>query len=73
MDVEKIHLLEECMELEEGTLSPDDRLVDYDEWDSLSVLTFMAMLDERYGRRIDPDDVSKLLTVSDAIRMMEEK
>lgn len=71
MNKDKLGLMEECMELPEGTLSIEDRLADYEEWDSLSVLTFMALMDERYGRRISPEDVDKLVTVADAIRLME--
>ena len=36
-NAEKIALLEEVMELEEGTLQQDDVLEEYDEWDSVTI------------------------------------
>ena len=39
---EKIALIESCMDIEEGTLSLNDKLADYEEWDSLTALSVFA-------------------------------
>ena len=67
---EKITLLEEIMELNEGTLSVDDVLEDYVEWDSITALSLIAMMDEKFGKTISGADVKGLRTVADAINMM---
>lgn len=68
---EKIELLEEIMDVDSGTLHIDDILKDYDEWDSLSVLTFISEIDSRFGKKISGEDIKKFVTVADAIAVME--
>lgn len=67
---EKLALLEEIMELDEGTLSVDDVLEDYEEWDSITALSFIAMMDEKFGKTVTGADIKGLHTVADAIEMM---
>lgn len=69
---EKMELLEEIMELDNGTLSVDDVLEDYVEWDSITALSFIAMMDEKFGRTISGADVKGLRTVADAVNMMRK-
>ena len=68
---EKIGLLEEIMDLEPGTLHIDDVLADFEEWDSLSALSFISEMDERYGKKVPGGQVRKFVTVADAIAIME--
>lgn len=68
---EKIELLEEIMDLEQGVLTIDDYLKDYDEWDSLSVLAYISTVNDRFGKIISGSDVKAFVTVSDAISVME--
>lgn len=68
---EKLALLEEIMDLDEGTLSLVDALVDLDEWDSISALSFIAMMDEKFQKTISGEDIKKLVTIADAIALME--
>ncbi len=68
---EKMAVLEECMELDEGTLSLTDSLSDYEEWDSLAALSLIAVVGEKCGKTIDNDDIKKLVTVKDALEIME--
>ena len=68
---EKLKLMEEVMDLEEGTLSEDHKLASYEEWDSLSVLAFMAAVTSKFHKNVKPNEVTKLVTVADAIDLME--
>ncbi len=68
---EKLNRLEECMELDEGTLKPEDRLDSYEEWDSISALALIAFLDEKFHKTVDGAELKKLQTVKDAILLME--
>ena len=63
-------LLEEIMELDEGTLSVGDVLEDYEEWDSITALSFIAMMDEKFGKTVTGAEIKGLRTVADAIEMM---
>lgn len=68
---EKLALLEEIMDLDEGTLSVDDVLADYAEWDSISALSFIAMMDEKFGKIVSGADVKNMKTVSDVLEEMK--
>lgn len=68
---EKICLLEEIMDLEKGTLKVDDELAGFDEWDSLTALTFISEMDERFGKKVTGNQIKSFVTVADAISIME--
>lgn len=67
---EKLLKLEEIMEVEEGTLKLTDKLNDFDEWDSIAILSFIAMMDSDYGKIVKGSEVKELETVQDVIAMM---
>ena len=68
---ERIELLEEIMELEEGTLSKDDLLENYEEWDSLTEISLIAIMDEKFGKTLTGEDIKEYKTVADVIAVME--
>lgn len=68
---EKIELLEEMMDLDAGTLKADDTLADFEEWDSLTALTFISEMDERFGKKVTGEQIKAFVTVADAIALME--
>lgn len=68
---ERIELLEEIMDLDPGTLKEDDVLASYEEWDSLTALTFISEMDERFGKKITGEDIKAFVTVADAIAVMQ--
>lgn len=68
---EKLAELEEIMELEEGELKVTDNLKDYVEWDSIAILSFIAMMDSKFHKTVKGADVKQLVTVQDAIDLME--
>ena len=67
----KIKLLEEIMELDEGELTMDSILSDYPEWDSIATLSYIAMLDSDFHKMIKGDVVKAFIKVQDAMDLME--
>ena len=67
---EKIAKIEEIMELDAGELQLDSRLVDFDEWDSISILSFVAMISDEFDREVSTEEIKKIITVSDALKFM---
>ena len=59
--------------LEEDEVKPEDRLEDYEEWDSLSVLSVLAMIDADYDVMLESEALADLVTVGDLIALMESK
>ena len=62
---EKIALIEEVMDLDEGTLNEDSVLDDYDEWDSLSKLSLIALAKKEFGLVLKTENIKEFKTVSD--------
>ena len=69
-DNEKLNLIEECMDLDEGTLKPEDTLSDYEEWDSLTALSIIAAVDERFHKTLTGDDLKQAKLVSDVMALI---
>lgn len=63
---EKLAALEYIMDLDEGTLSMDDVLENYEEWDSLSKLTLIAEVKKMFGRVLNVETIKNIRTVKDA-------
>ncbi len=68
---EKLDTLEELLDIEKGTLSEETALDQLSEWDSLAVITLIAMLDEKYGKSVTPKKIKEFKTVKDIIDEME--
>ncbi len=51
--VEFYGLLDEMLELDPGTLDGSERLEDLENWDSLAVISFIALADEHFGVLIE--------------------
>lgn len=68
---EKLAALEDIMELDEGTLSPDMMLADIEEWDSLSALSFVVLLGDEFNRKVSGQQIRAFQTVQDLLDVME--
>lgn len=53
--------LTEILEVDE--VKPNDRLQDFENWDSLTVLSVLAMLDASFGLNMTAKDLQKIETV----------
>ena len=69
-DAEKIAMLEETLDLEEGSLSVDTLLEDVDEYDSMAKLSLIVMFDEEFGKKMDGETIKGFKTVSDILQQM---
>jgi acyl carrier protein len=53
------------------TVSESDILKSYEMWDSLSVLSLIAFLDDRYGIGIDAAELAEISTVAALFEFVE--
>ncbi len=67
---EKIALLEDMLELEEGDLSMDTELDDIDEYDSMAKLSLIVLMEDEFGIKLTGDVIKNFQTVSDIVRLM---
>lgn len=70
---EKLEKLEEIMDLEANTLKPEDALADYEEWDSIAILSFIALMDEEFEKEVNGATIKTFKTVQDVLNCMENK
>lgn len=68
---EKLALIEEALDVDEGSFSPDTVLADVDEWDSIAALSLIVMLDEQFERTISGEQIKALVTIQDILSYME--
>ena len=68
---EKIALIEETLELDEGTLTPDTVLADVDEYDSMAKLSLIVMMDDEFGVKLTGDMIKGFATVADILSVMK--
>ena len=68
---EKITLLEETLEVDEGTLTMDTLLEDIEEYDSMSKLGIIVMIDDEFGVKMTGDMFKELKTIGDIIALMK--
>jgi len=67
---EKINMLEETWEVEEGTLTADTMLDDIDEYDSMAKLALIVLFDDEFGVKLTGDMIRGFSTVGDIIQLM---
>jgi len=54
------------MEVEEGSIALGQTL----DWDSIAVVTFMALVDEHLDKRVSADLLNKCVTVDDVVKLV---
>lgn len=67
---EKMALLEEVMDLDEGDLKEDSVLAEIEEWDSLSVLTLISEMKKRFDIALSPQQIKDFKTVADILTVI---
>lgn len=68
----KIELLADILDLETGDVRPEMQLSELEEWDSIAILSFIAMMDEEFGKEMKGAEIKKFITVQDALDAMKE-
>lgn len=68
---EKIALIEETLELDEGALTPDTVLADVEEYTSMAKLSLIVMMDDEFGVKLTGDMIKGFKTVADILAVME--
>lgn len=67
---EKIALLEDMLELESNTLTPETELTAIDEYDSMAKLSLIVLMDEECGKKLTGEQIRAFKTVGDILAFM---
>ena len=71
-DREKLALLEDMLELDEGDLSLDMALEDIDESDSMAKLSLIVLMEDEFGVKLTGDVIKGFETVGDIVALMNK-
>jgi len=66
----KIHMLEDLFEMEEGSLSIDKKLVDIDNYDSMTKLSLIILMQDEFNVVLKSDDIKSFVTIKDIVDRM---
>lgn len=67
----KMELVAELLELEVGDFTPETKLEELEEWDSLAAISYVVMMDEKFGVTANPNDVRNFKTIQDILDSMK--
>lgn len=68
--IEKIRLIEEAWELDEGSLSEETLLNDIDEYDSMAKLSLIVLCDDEFGKKLSGNQIKAFVTIKDIVDFM---
>lgn len=69
---EKLSILENMMDMEEGSLSADMPLDDVTEWDSMAMLSLIVLMDDEFEQAITAEQIRQLKKVADILVLMHK-
>lgn len=69
---EKLALLEDMLELDEGDLTMDKELDDVDEYDSMAKLSLIVLMEDEFGVKLTGDMIKGFETVGDIVALMNK-
>lgn len=73
MKVKFLEILQEALETEDLDISLDDKLSDFDAWDSMSRLSLIALLDEHFEIEVADSEFENVNTVDDLYKLIKHK
>ncbi len=65
--------IHELLELDPGTVDLDSQLAGIESWDSLTVVGFIALVDEKFETVVSASKIDKCNTIGDLIMLIENK
>lgn len=69
---EKLALLEDMLELDEGDLTMDKALDDIDEYDSMAKLSLIVLMEDEFGVKLTGDVIKNFEVIGDIVALMNK-
>lgn len=66
----KIALLEDMLEMDNGSLQPETELSSIDEYDSMAKLSLIVLMDDECGKKLTGEQIREFKTVQDILDYM---
>lgn len=65
-----LKMIEELLEMDQGSLNGDELLASLGNWDSLAVIGLIALADERCGKSISPSAIADAQTINNIVSLL---
>ncbi len=72
MEAKFVEIFKETVEMEDAAIDVDTKFRELENWDSLTFLSVLAMLDEEYDVIIEGNDFRKLETLGDLLNEIKK-
>lgn len=72
MNKEVIGIIADILEEDVDAIVEDKELTEYENWDSVAVLSVISVVNERKGQYLHASEIAKLITVSDLMKLLGE-
>ena len=67
---EKIALLEDMLELDNGSLNPETVLAEIEEYDSMAKLSLIVLMDDEFSKKPTGEQIREFKTIQDILDFM---
>ena len=67
---EKLAMIEDTLEMDEGTLAPKMKLENIDEYNSMAKLSLIVMMEDEFGVKLSSTEIKGFKTVEDILAKM---
>lgn len=68
---EKLITIANTLDAERKCIEPSVLLETLDEWDSMGVISIIAMLDKKFSKVLNVEQIESLKTINDIVNLME--
>lgn len=68
---EKIALIEETLDIDSGSLSPETELASVAEYDSMAKLSLIVLCDETFNKKLSGEQIRAFHKVSDILAFLD--
>ena len=62
--------IEDIISADEGTLSIESKLGELEDWDSLAIISFIAMVDKKLSKKVDVASIKGCQTIEDLMNIV---
>ncbi len=67
---ERIEIIADILEEDIDSILEDKELTEYENWDSVAILSVISVVNENTGKFLHASDIEKLVTVADLMKVL---
>ncbi|HAQ69699.1 MAG TPA: hypothetical protein DCR48_01870 [Flavobacteriales bacterium] len=68
-----LQVLSESFNLSTDQINLDSKIIEFEEWDSMSHIMFITQMEESFSVNLDGDEIASITTVQDVVGLLNKK